>query len=107
MNVFYITRKNFSSFKYSSVGFTDGGIPIDYEDEHVGRFPNSYGLVGNAKTYGCRLAGKWHAFESPIQACDLGAVFGCGILLNSKNELAVFFTLNGTLLGKLLVTSNK
>jgi hypothetical protein len=28
-------------------------------------------------------------------------------LLNSKNELAVFFTLNGTLLGKLLVTSNK
>jgi hypothetical protein len=32
-----------------------------------------------------------------------GAVLGCGLLLNAKNGLAVFFTFNGNLWGKLLV----
>jgi hypothetical protein len=42
--------------------------------------------------------------ESPYEDDSLGmdvSVIGCGILLNSENQLAVFFTLNGILLGKL------
>jgi hypothetical protein len=29
-----------------------------------------------------------------------GVVLGCGILFNSKNQLAIFFTFNGSLLGQ-------
>jgi hypothetical protein len=42
--------------------------------------------------------------ECPAGAIDRGDVIGSGLLLNSKNELAAFFTLNGILLGKLLLT---
>jgi hypothetical protein len=59
----------------------------------------------NYGDYDYWLAGKQHKFEHPRPngAIVTGGVFGCGLLLNPKNELAVFFTLNGNLLGKLLV----
>jgi hypothetical protein len=38
---------------------------------------------------------KWDAREG-------GNVAGCGLLLNSKNQLAIFGTLNGILLGQFL-----
>jgi hypothetical protein len=31
---------------------------------------------------------------------DIGDVYGCGILVNTENELAIFFTGNGTLMGQ-------
>jgi hypothetical protein len=54
----------------------------------------------------CWLSGKEHKLECPIGTIDAGNTVGCGILLNSMNEWAVFLTLNGILTGKLLVTSN-
>jgi hypothetical protein len=56
--------------------------------------------------YVCWLSGKEHEFECqcPIEEIAEGSVLGCGLLLNSKNKLAVFFTVNGTLLGKLPLT---
>jgi hypothetical protein len=53
------------------------------------------------------LAGKQHKFERPAGAIDSSEdIVGCGILLNSKNELSVFFTLDGTLIGKLLLITH-
>jgi hypothetical protein len=54
----------------------------------------------------CFIDGKKHEFEWPEKAvkpktlkCE--DVIGCGLLLNPKNKLAVFFTGNGTLMGQL------
>jgi hypothetical protein len=91
-------------FSYLSVGFTDGSKNPD--------------CIGFTKFYyigGCdqdaRIDRLWlstdekmHKLECPIATTDGGAVVGCGLLLNSKNEWAVFFTVNGNLLGKLLLT---
>jgi hypothetical protein len=48
----------------------------------------------------CILAGTVHHLEYPTGLIGEVAVFGCGLLLNSKNELAVFFTHKGLLMGK-------
>jgi hypothetical protein len=90
----------FSSRWYSSVGFTDGSeIPAGC----VGDSPNSYGIDIDRYDKGTLwLSGKEHKLECPTGVIAKGDVFGCGLLLNSKNELAVFFTLDGNILGKLL-----
>jgi hypothetical protein len=86
-----------SLVSYGNVGFSDG---------KAGGFgpANSYAIARDGGTYGYSLSGKEHKLECPIQAIDAGAVVGCGLLLNSMNELAVFFTVNGILCGKLHVT---
>jgi hypothetical protein len=50
------------------------------------------------------ISGKKHAFEWPNGAEKptwnaVGDVFGCGLLLSPENELSIFFTLDGILLG--------
>jgi hypothetical protein len=80
------------------VGLSNGSLPED-------------SLVGTAIQHGhdsCLLAGTRHWFEWPTGAIrpewnGRGDVMGCGILLNSKNELAIFFTANGILMGKHLI----
>jgi hypothetical protein len=110
----HFNSKNlFSRFGYSSFGFTDGSKPAGYvayspSCVSVGGSPNSYGIDGYdcgaaAKEYSCWLSGKKQKMENPFRAIAGGDVLGSGLLLNSKNELAVFFTVNGILLGKLLV----
>jgi hypothetical protein len=57
------------------------------------------------------LAGKRHhlplRFESPegAQPTERNGinVLGCGLVLAPNNKLCIFFTLNGTLLGKLML----
>jgi hypothetical protein len=59
------------------------------------------------------LSGKEHAFEWPNEAAkpewsaadeaDKGDVIGCGLLLSRQNELSIFFTFNGILLGQLFL----
>jgi hypothetical protein len=93
----------FSSY-WCSAGFTDGSEP---PFNTVGSYPNSYGIAGyggHKETF-IWLSGKEHELECPTGFIKPGDVFGCGLLLNSKNEfeLAVFFTVNGILLGKLLL----
>jgi hypothetical protein len=57
----------------------------------------------------CYLSGKFHLFQRPTGAIQPpewiegpGDVFGCGLLLNPQNKLAIFFTGNGTLMGEFI-----
>jgi hypothetical protein len=85
------------------VGFSNGSLP---EDSLVGESTNSYAIQHSHDN--CLLLGTSHWFEWPNGAIrpkwdGCGDVMGCGILLNSKNELAIFFTANGILMGKHLI----
>jgi hypothetical protein len=51
-----------------------------------------------------KLSGMRQKCEYSIEFIDSAKLAGCGILLNSKNQLAIFFTLNGILLGELSMT---
>jgi hypothetical protein len=53
----------------------------------------------------CWLAGEYLLFELPEGAIrprmhEYDNVFGCGIVLDPDNKLAILFTLNGKLLGE-------
>jgi hypothetical protein len=56
----------------------------------------------------CWIAGEEHRFELPEGADrprqkkdGTDDVYGCGLVLDPENKLAIFFTLNGQLLGEL------
>jgi hypothetical protein len=86
-----------------TVGFTDGSKPA----YSIGRAPNSYGITGYDCTAGIRclwLSGKMHQLECATGFSAGPEVIGAGLLMNSQNELAVFFTRNRNLLGKLILT---
>jgi hypothetical protein len=91
-------NKFFCSLEFFSVGFTDGNKPVD-DLMGVGDVPNSYGL-NPCNDMNSMLAGRVHKLECPTWPIHSVAIFGCGLLLNSKNELAVFFTHKGLLMGK-------
>jgi hypothetical protein len=96
------------------IGFSDGSIP---EGEYVGHCTNSYSI-----TYGfyydlnkdyCWISGKKHDIEWPEGVIKpewnepkIGDVYGCGLLLSPDNELAIFFTLNGILIGQFFLVMN-
>jgi hypothetical protein len=82
------------------VGLSNGSIS---ESSYIGTSPNSYAIQHDHDN--CLLSGTRQWFEWAKEAIKpewngRGDVMGCGILLNSKNELAIFFTANGILLGK-------
>jgi hypothetical protein len=57
---------------------------------------------------GCWLAGAPHLFELPEGAIrpemkQFGNVFGCGLVLDPDNNLAIIFTMNGQVCGELLL----
>jgi hypothetical protein len=90
---------NFSNFRPRWVGFSDG-------NDGFFDSTNSYAIRRNDSSYNeYWLSGKQHKVEHPV-ALAVRDVVGSGLLLKSTNELAVFFTLNGKLLGKLLATQN-
>jgi hypothetical protein len=94
----------FNQFFRSYVGLSRA-IP---GDPWIGEYPNSYAIdIGLHHCYGCLLAGEHHRFELPEGAIrpqmkENENVFGCGLVLNSDNNLAMFFTLNGQLLSELM-----
>jgi hypothetical protein len=58
----------------------------------------------------CHLSSSWveHAFERPNgaikpEANGIGDVVGCGLMLSSQNEVSIFFTGNGILMGQFLL----
>jgi hypothetical protein len=60
----------------------------------------------------CRLSEKTHQFEWPNEATKPkwkgpGDVVDCGLMLTPGNEVAIFFTGNGLLMGKLLLELNQ
>jgi hypothetical protein len=87
----------FPNFSIGTVGLSDGNAGSGYSST------NSYAIAHHNYRYW--LSGMPYQLEDPIRAIE-GDVVGCGLLLNSKNELAVFFTVNGILRGKLIVTHN-
>jgi hypothetical protein len=65
---------------------------------------NIIGIVNCSDFY--MFAGNTRLFEWPNGAIrpewndnGVGNIFGCGILLDSKNEFSMFFTGNGTFMG--------
>jgi hypothetical protein len=90
-----------------------GVIPDDdVDNDHLwnGEYSNSFILTRHFY-YRCNLAGETHRFELPEGAIqpqrrEYGNVFGCGLLLDPENKLAIFFALNGKLLGELLLKNH-
>jgi hypothetical protein len=76
------------------------------DNSWIGEYTNSYAIpIGGPYCHGCWLAGEHHHFELPEGAVEQeikehGNVFGCGLVLDPEDKLAIFFTLNGQLLGK-------
>jgi hypothetical protein len=80
------------------MGFTDGSKP----HFPVGGSPNSYSIAHDS----LRLSGEKQDLDWPKGVIDGANAIGSGLLLNSKNELAVFFTFNGILRGKLITSDS-
>jgi hypothetical protein len=93
-------HKKYSKFRHILVGLSSGNIP---NGSIVGYLQNSY-AIGEGSKY-CWLSGQSHLFEWPNGAIGpkwngRGDVFGCGLLLNAENEVSIFFTGNGLLMGQ-------
>jgi hypothetical protein len=94
----------FNQFFRSDVGLS-GAIA----DLWIGGYSNSYGIsIVDHHYYGGWLAGELHRFELPEGAIqpemkENGNIFGCGLVLDPDNNLAIFFTLNGQLLGEFML----
>jgi hypothetical protein len=88
------------------VGLSSGNIPNGSIVGGLGfGLRNSYAMRSGYDC--CRLSGYEHHFEWPNGAIKpeskgQGDVLGCGLLLSSENEVSIFFTGNGLLMGKLL-----
>jgi hypothetical protein len=76
-------------------------------DEWIGEYPNSYAILTVLNC--CRLAGEAHLFQLPDGAIKPERkendtnVYGCGLLMDPNDKLAIFFTLNGTLIGNFIL----
>jgi hypothetical protein len=82
------------------VGLSTGNIP---NGSCVGRLSNSFAIHYDYNHY--LLSGKRQQFEWPNGAIKPkwngpGDVIGCGLVLNADNELSIFFTGNGILMGQ-------
>jgi hypothetical protein len=74
----------------------------------IGGYSNSYAIpIFGHRCYACWLDGDYHRFELPEGAVRPSwkhiNVFGCGLVLDPDNNLAIFFTLNGKLLGEFML----
>jgi hypothetical protein len=93
----------FLNFRWG-VGLSDGTI----SDHLLGEFTNSYSISVYYTVDECELDGETHRFEyseGAIRPKTNGDedVVGCGLLVDSNDKLAIFFTLNGTLCGKFIL----
>jgi hypothetical protein len=96
-----------SKFRAFFVGMSSQFLPDGHTSlPLIETSPNYYTHPSNFNH--CWLSGKKHEFEWPngTPQPKLNAknnVVGCGLLLDAQNKLSVFFTENGTFLGKLLL----
>jgi hypothetical protein len=102
--IFFDSYEAFSFFSIFSgvwIGLSSGTIPAS---EVIGWYRNSYAILDCVETE-YYLAGEPHDFQLPEGAIrpemkEYGNVFGCGLVLDPENKFAIFFTLNGQLLGE-------
>jgi hypothetical protein len=90
-----------SKFRNIFVGLSNGNVPYW---SPVGCFPTSFAIQDGCDY--CWFSGKSHHFEWPNDAIKpewkgIGDVYGCGLMLSPENELSIFFTGNGILMGQL------
>jgi hypothetical protein len=95
-----IKYNKYSKFRQTLVGLSSENI---IGDSLTSRVTNSYAMRDRNDL--CWLSGKSHPFEWSNCALKpewngIGDVFGCGVSLNPVNELSIFFTGNGILMGQ-------
>jgi hypothetical protein len=79
----------------------------------IGDYPTSYAISTDFYWYWYHLAGETLTFELPygaVQPRDNGNgrnVYGCGLVMDPNDKLAIFFTLNGILMGQFLFKNVK
>jgi hypothetical protein len=87
-------------FRGFKIGLSDRRIPAD---SSVGRTQNSYsfwhGFNQQYLSGGQQLSFEWPEGAIQPEWNSDGAMIGCGLLLNPKNEWAIFFTAQGILMG--------
>jgi hypothetical protein len=98
LNIFANPNQNkCTKFSSINVGLSSGNVP---NGSFVGVEPNSYAIPSG---YGyCWLSGnqqKWPNGATKPESKGEGDVVGCGLLLSSGNEVSIFFTGNGLLIG--------
>jgi hypothetical protein len=79
----------------------------------LGEYPNSYAIsnvTGLLKW--CRIAGSVRVFQlptddaiKPVPKENGTNVYGCGLVMDPNDKLAIFFTLNGILLCQFLYSN--
>jgi hypothetical protein len=83
----------------------DGAIPVPVHSANSYTIPTT----GYMYEYKFWLGGKIHHFELPkvgilpLMKFDATDVFGCGLILDPEDKLSIFFTVNGQLLGELVL----
>jgi hypothetical protein len=96
--------ETFSKFFSYKIGLSDGSA----KDAWIGEYPNSF-AISTGYYYEWCLAGERRQFELSDEAFrpklkDNGInVYGCGLLMDPTDKLAIFFTLNGILMGEFLL----
>jgi hypothetical protein len=104
---FYFTTQGVSYeailpiFSGVRIGLSSGNIP---NGTLIGVCPNSYAISFCFNT-ACYLTGELHRFQLPEGAIrpeikENRNVYGCGLVLDPENNLTIFFTVNGKLLGE-------
>jgi hypothetical protein len=65
-----------------------------YANDHVSYFPRATDIFMLSGT-----RHQIHAIRLEWNDYGRGDVLGCGLVLNPKDELSIFFTVNGTVMG--------
>jgi hypothetical protein len=96
-----------NQFFSSNVGLSGA---IADNNSWIGHNSNSYALPSGWYVDECWLAGEPHRFEFEFpegairpERKNNGNFFGCGLVLDPDGKLTIFFTLNGQLLGNLIL----
>jgi hypothetical protein len=105
-NKIYDNEVILTIFSHVRIGLSDGPISGLGYPYYVGYRPNTYAISSDYYyLFGCSIAGEQHNFtlprgrNGPRKKNNGTDVYGCGLVINPEDKLAIFFTSNGTLIG--------
>jgi hypothetical protein len=98
---------NFFPFRGLRVGFSDGAIP-DGQFSFTAHF-HSYFIACYWNSSSVAEGRHTNCLHYPERVSwrGIGDVYGCGIFVDPKDELTIFFTLNGQLVGGQFPSKNR